>query len=77
MLAYILANTDKSLSTQINVDVEYTLLSRGSGVRIPPGSPLRMQSLQGFIAFVVTFLLSRNSAIAYADSINLRNRLRN
>ena len=42
-----------------------------------PGSPLRMQSLQGFIVFAVTFLLSRNSAIAYADSINLRNRLRN
>ena len=39
MLAYILANTDKSLSIQINIDVEYTLLSRGSGVRIPPGSP--------------------------------------
>ena len=39
MLAYILANTDKSLSSQINIDVEYTLLSRGSGVRIPPGSP--------------------------------------
>ena len=42
MLAYILANTDKSLSIQVNIDVEYTLLSRGSGVRIPPGSPKKL-----------------------------------
>ena len=48
MLAYILANTDKSLSIQINIDVEYTLLSRGSGVRIPPGSPKKRNSRKGF-----------------------------
>ena len=51
MLAYILANTDKSLSSQINIDVEYTLLSRGSGVRIPPGSPKKLSEVSTWLRF--------------------------
>ena len=40
----------------VNTDFGYTLLSRGSGVRIPPGSPKKRNSRKGFSPYGYFFI---------------------